>query len=898
MANTTQDALPRLLSQSSERMEQERGEYRQEEAGAERGAEAHRGGGGRKRVDSDRVEHAAASTEALSEEHDPEGAVHADDVVDGNDHDDDDDNSHYRHRQSVAAAGPQQRQGERESSSDAERQDEAAETNRPNGVGNARGSGGKEGAVEAARRVDDKDARAERQMAEEWQQRQERAQAQRESNEQDEGEDSIAAHRPRRRAAELAAAAPQQPQQQQQQLEAQRRKTSAAASGEHPKQPQQQLVSTEVPADFATPDNDAAKRELREQLLTRLAEVEAKRRLVEAAQRERVMAHATSQYESGAVFTSAAAAAAAASGGGSSSRSRGRASALQIPEASSGGVDGGQFSPSTSSSGRVRTPSHRIHSQPGEQYDPQTILRRFPQMGFALRTLNELVKLQEARSFLLPVDKLWPFESLHSYFDVIRQPMDLGTIRGKLDNGEYGTDPHAFAEDVRLVWSNAMTFNPPDTIVYQQARSLSEKFERKMMYLPPPGAAPASSAAKAKRKQQQQHAAAGLSTAAGHKHAQGASSFGAARRGVPKAGAGRRGVSNAAEQRKLKRKHEKEQERERRRQEKEREREQRRLEAQHRQRAARDEAGGAVKRRKKQFDPYDRVRELEQRMDVLQGEKRNVETMLNSSTAAASPRGGSGGGGGITGPQSKEATASLAKVPITQQEMAQLADDINHLNGSQLRKLIDVFGSRPGLLTKGDSGEYEMNIQQASNETLRELQAFCNECLRPAGREPAMSPTAAGARVAAINREMSKLNQELDKAKRMVAEVEASAQRERPATSGGDGSDAGRAGSDGNDHAAPAGEQGTAPASAGADSGNGGDGGGGGDGDGGGGGGDDGGGDGGMATGAPTASSAAGPKAAASRPGGADEYAERGNEDESSDTGSESDDDDSDAWSD
>jgi hypothetical protein len=40
------------------------------------------------------------------------------------------------------------------------------------------------------------------------------------------------------------------------------------------------------------------------------------------------------------------------------------------------------------------------------------------------------------------------------YYQVIKTPMDLGTVKKRLDDGSYES-PDAFAAEVRLIWANA-----------------------------------------------------------------------------------------------------------------------------------------------------------------------------------------------------------------------------------------------------------------------------------------------------------------------------------------------------------------------------------------------------------------------------------------------------------
>ncbi|XP_060204442.1 transcription factor GTE10-like isoform X2 [Lycium barbarum] len=88
--------------------------------------------------------------------------------------------------------------------------------------------------------------------------------------------------------------------------------------------------------------------------------------------------------------------------------------------------------------------------------------------------LNRMMTHQHGWVFNSPVDvvKL----KIPDYFTVIKQPMDLGTIRSKLHSGEY-LSPMQFASDVRLTFKNAMTYNPPGNDVHIMAQTLSKFFE-------------------------------------------------------------------------------------------------------------------------------------------------------------------------------------------------------------------------------------------------------------------------------------------------------------------------------------------------------------------------------------------------------------------------------------
>ncbi|XP_061359793.1 transcription factor GTE10-like [Gastrolobium bilobum] len=90
--------------------------------------------------------------------------------------------------------------------------------------------------------------------------------------------------------------------------------------------------------------------------------------------------------------------------------------------------------------------------------------------------LNHLMSHKFGWVFKTPVDvvKL----NIPDYFTVIKHPMDLGTVKSRITSGEY-SNPMDFAADVRLTFSNAMTYNPSSDDVYIMAEALSKVFEKR-----------------------------------------------------------------------------------------------------------------------------------------------------------------------------------------------------------------------------------------------------------------------------------------------------------------------------------------------------------------------------------------------------------------------------------
>ncbi|RYH29039.1 hypothetical protein EON65_09880 [archaeon] len=87
---------------------------------------------------------------------------------------------------------------------------------------------------------------------------------------------------------------------------------------------------------------------------------------------------------------------------------------------------------------------------------------------------------KDAEFFKEPVD--WESLGLLDYPTIISKPMDLKTLRQNLDKGIYSR-PGEFAADMRLIFSNAMTYNIPGSRVYNHAKSLGDFFETSWVQL-------------------------------------------------------------------------------------------------------------------------------------------------------------------------------------------------------------------------------------------------------------------------------------------------------------------------------------------------------------------------------------------------------------------------------
>lgn len=107
-----------------------------------------------------------------------------------------------------------------------------------------------------------------------------------------------------------------------------------------------------------------------------------------------------------------------------------------------------------------------------------------PQLKYCSNFVKELFAKKHASyawPFYKPVDA--NLLGLHDYHEIIKKPMDLGSIKKKLESREYSC-PSEFAEDVRLIFTNCYRYNPPDSDVVMMAKKLQDVFEMKYAKMP------------------------------------------------------------------------------------------------------------------------------------------------------------------------------------------------------------------------------------------------------------------------------------------------------------------------------------------------------------------------------------------------------------------------------
>ncbi|KAF9270448.1 Bromodomain-containing protein [Marasmius fiardii PR-910] len=107
------------------------------------------------------------------------------------------------------------------------------------------------------------------------------------------------------------------------------------------------------------------------------------------------------------------------------------------------------------------------------------------QLKYCLKILDTLHKKQHAAiaaPFYEPVD--WVKLEIPSYPKIIKKPMDMSTMRRKLEQHEY-PNAQKFFNDFKLMIRNCFDFNPAGTPVNQAGQELQRLFDEKWKGLPP-----------------------------------------------------------------------------------------------------------------------------------------------------------------------------------------------------------------------------------------------------------------------------------------------------------------------------------------------------------------------------------------------------------------------------
>uniref|UniRef100_A0A3P9JNU4 Bromodomain-containing protein 2 n=1 Tax=Oryzias latipes TaxID=8090 RepID=A0A3P9JNU4_ORYLA len=305
----------------------------------------------------------------------------------------------------------------------------------------------------------------------------------------------------------------------------------------------------------------------------------------------------------------------------------------------------------------------------------------------------------------------WPFYTpvdaaalgLHDYHDIIKCPMDLSTIKRKMDCREY-RDAQQFASDVRLMFSNCYKYNPPDHDVVGMARKLQDVFEFSFAKMPD--------------EPQMEHTAMSIS-----RHPTTSSSSSSS--STSSSSTSESEPSSESEESESSPSSDSEEERAHRLAEL-----QDQLRAVHEQLAALSQGPIIKPKKKKEKKDRKKKKKLEKRSRGGRSRAGSEEwkmpgKMIKSKSAKLSNP--------ILPHYDSEEEEEI--VPMTYDEKRQLSLDINKLPGEKLGRVVHIIQSREPSLRDTNPEEIEIDFETLKPSTLKELERYVMTCLRKKPRK-------------------------------------------------------------------------------------------------------------------------------------------------------------------
>uniref|UniRef100_A0A3Q2DAJ8 Bromodomain-containing protein 2 n=1 Tax=Cyprinodon variegatus TaxID=28743 RepID=A0A3Q2DAJ8_CYPVA len=306
-----------------------------------------------------------------------------------------------------------------------------------------------------------------------------------------------------------------------------------------------------------------------------------------------------------------------------------------------------------------------------------------PQLRYCSGLLKEMLSKKHAAyawPFYTPVDAT--ALGLHDYHDIIKCPMDLSTIKRKMDCREYRDAQH-FASDIRLMFSNCYKYNPPDHDVVAMARKLQDVFEFRFAKMPD--------------EPQMEHTA--MSSDPTSESEESESS-----------------LSSDSEEERAHRLAELQDQ----------------LRAVHEQLAALSQ-GPIVKpkkkREKKEKKEKKKKKKIEKRSRGVRSRAGSEEWKVNTKKPFYPPLPTS-----MLPHYDSEEEEEI--VPMTYDEKRQLSLDINKLPGEKLGRVVHIIQSREPSLRDTNPEEIEIDFETLKPSTLKELERYVMTCLRKKPRKP------------------------------------------------------------------------------------------------------------------------------------------------------------------
>ncbi|XP_061567461.1 bromodomain-containing protein 4 isoform X2 [Cololabis saira] len=361
------------------------------------------------------------------------------------------------------------------------------------------------------------------------------------------------------------------------------------------------------------------------------------------------------------------------------------------------------------------------------------------QLGYCAGLVRDMLSKKHAAyawPFYKPVDV--DTLGLHDYHEIIKHPMDLSSIKVKLENRQY-REPQEFAADVRLMFSNCYKYNPPDHEVVSMARKLQDVFEMRFAKMPDePEAKPTVSApapllhhpAPVKPQPPLAHVASSSDSSSDSSSESESSTDNSEEE---------RAQRLAELQEQLKAVHEQlaalsqPQTSKPKRKEKEKEKKEKKKE--------KHKKKGSMTGLVDEIQDPTPILQLSKKAKALNNNNKEINTKKKSSKKEAMKSNHPSNVQPVPGLEDDLGAAGSSLPgekckPMTYEEKRQLSLDINKLPGDKLGRVVHIIQSREPSLKNSNPDEIEIDFETLKPSTLRELERYVSSCLRKKKKFP------------------------------------------------------------------------------------------------------------------------------------------------------------------
>lgn len=364
---------------------------------------------------------------------------------------------------------------------------------------------------------------------------------------------------------------------------------------------------------------------------------------------------------------------------------------------------------------------------------PQHQVGRRTKLSERLKYCNAILKEMFAKKHSAYA---WPFYKpvdaktlgLLDYHEIIHQPMDMSTIKKKLEAREY-TDALQFAADVRLMFSNCYRYNPPNHEVVAMARKFQDVFEFRFSKIPdePRNSAPSSSQNRVKKEREHSPSSSESSDSESSSPSENSSDI----------------------------------------EEDEEERVQRLASLEEQLKAVREQLQLLTQTpllKPKKMEKSKKKRKKERESSKRKGEEMKKSAKLQKRSSSKS-----------SGRKESRAYVSeeeMNTLPMSYEEKRQLSLDINKLPGDKLGKVVNIIKVREPLLRDTDPEEIEIDFETLKPSTLRALECYVVACLQKKPKETDKKKLQKKSKIKEMDKELQHTNGESNNKAKNIVEAE------------------------------------------------------------------------------------------------------------------------------